>query len=137
MLRQIAKHVLPWLERKGRRVVFFSHKTPKISVPLQWAVLLVLLKAELSSAKICQAITQGTSGNIRPSVGTLYPHLVALKDAGLITEHLPEQSFDGRPRTYYRISELGSEEVKAFFQFHQNFSDLGIALNHGGERCLN
>jgi DNA-binding PadR family transcriptional regulator len=105
-----------------------SLRTPQITIPLRWAMLLVLFKAGLTSTKICQAVS-GTSGTIRPTVGTLDPCLFALQGAGLVKEHWLQQPLVGKPRTVYQISELGAAEVKAFFEFHQNFSDLGIALN--------
>lgn len=105
-----------------------TSRTPQISITLRWAVLFTLLKAELTLVEITQAVSQGTSGALQPSVGTIYPSIAGLRNSGLITEHRQERPSDGRPRFVYRISVLGCEEVKAYFQFHENFSNLGITL---------
>lgn len=59
--------------------------------------------------------------------GTIYPLMKRLKDGGLIDSYIIE-SKEGPPRKYYKITDLGSEELSRlegeWYDFTQSINEL-------------
>lgn len=59
--------------------------------------------------------------------GTIYPLMKRLKDGGLIDSYIIE-SKEGPPRKYYKITDLGSEELsrleEEWYDFTQSINEL-------------
>jgi len=69
---------------------------------LELCVLSVLSRRECYGYELVSEISQ----NIDISEGTIYPLLKRLKDEGYFTTYLQESS-EGPPRKYYKISQTG------------------------------
>ena len=67
------------------------------------------------------------SKNILISEGTIYPLLRRLKSEGFVTTYL-EESTEGPPRKYYKLTSLGLKKEKAFksewFSFVENVNNF-------------
>lgn len=69
--------------------------------------------------------------------GTIYPLMKRLKDGGLIDSYIVE-SQEGPPRKYYKITDLGSEELdrlaEEWYSFTQSINELlkGDMESHEG-----
>ncbi len=69
--------------------------------------------------------------------GTIYPLMKRLKDGGLIDSYIVE-SQEGPPRKYYKITDLGSEELdrlaKEWYLFTRSINELlkGEKESHEG-----
>ena len=71
------------------------------------------------------------SKRIDISEGTIYPLLRRLKDEGLVTTYLQE-SGDGPPRKYYRLTETGKEKEHSQRDEWMQFAASVTALLEGG-----
>jgi PadR family transcriptional regulator, regulatory protein PadR len=76
------------------------------------------------------------SKRIDISEGTIYPLLRRLKDEGLVTTYLQE-SGEGPPRKYYRLTETGrvkeQEQRDEWMQFAASVSALLEGVSHAAE----
>lgn len=76
---------------------------------LELCVLSILAKRDCYGYEVSETISK----IVDISESTIYPILRKLKDEGLVTTYLVEES-GGPPRKYYKITELGGKEfVKA------------------------
>jgi PadR family transcriptional regulator PadR len=70
------------------------------------------------------------------SEGTIYPLLRRLKDEGLVTTYLQE-SGEGPPRKYYRLTETGrtkeQEQREEWIQFAASVNALLEGVSHAAE----
>jgi PadR family transcriptional regulator PadR len=71
---------------------------------LELCVLSMLFKKDCYGYELVNEISK----NIMISEGTIYPLLKRLKDEGYFTTYL-EESQEGPPRKYYKLTELGAE----------------------------
>lgn len=71
---------------------------------LELCVLSMLFKRDCYGYELVSEISK----NISISEGTIYPLLKRLKDEGYFTTYL-EESQEGPPRKYYKLTELGAE----------------------------
>ncbi len=74
---------------------------------LELCVLSMLFKKDCYGYELVTEISK----NISISDGTIYPLLKRLKDEGFFTTYL-EESQEGPPRKYYRLTELGANTKK-------------------------
>lgn len=74
---------------------------------LELCVLAVLFKKDCYGYELVNEISK----NIEISEGTIYPLLKRLKDEGYFTTYL-EESQEGPPRKYYRLTDLGIKTKK-------------------------
>lgn len=72
---------------------------------LELCVLTLLSRGDRYGYELVSEISQ----NIAISEGTIYPLLKRLKDEGYFTTYLQE-SQEGPPRKYYKLTELGEKE---------------------------
>lgn len=67
------------------------------------------------------------SKNIMIAEGTIYPLLKRLKDGGYLTTYL-EESQEGPPRKYYKLTQLGTktknELVKEWFELVEGVDNI-------------
>ena len=75
---------------------------------LELCVLSLLSRADMYGFELVGEI----SAQIKISEGTIYPLLKRIKDVGYVTTYLQE-SQQGPPRKYYRITELGRVTLKS------------------------
>lgn len=71
---------------------------------LELCVLSMLFKRDCYGYELVNEISK----NISISDGTIYPLLKRLKDEGYFTTYL-EESQEGPPRKYYKLTELGAQ----------------------------
>ena len=71
---------------------------------LELCVLSMLFKKDCYGYELVNEISK----NIMISEGTIYPLLKRLKDEGYFTTYL-EESKEGPPRKYYKLTELGAQ----------------------------
>jgi PadR family transcriptional regulator PadR len=83
---------------------------------LELCVLALLSKRDCYGYEIVQEISE----RIDISEGTIYPLLRRLKDNQYVTTYL-EESSDGAPRKYYKITELG---LKTFSELKGEWTDF-------------
>lgn len=83
--------------------------------PATHHILLALADEERHGYGIMLEIERLTDGTTRMGPGTLYGTLKRLLQAGLIEQaaERPDPALDDERRRYYRISELGSQVLKA------------------------
>ena len=74
------------------------------------------------------------SKNIEIAEGTIYPLLKRLKDEGFVTTYL-EESQEGPPRKYYKLSESGIAEKDKLVTEWMNFS-RGVLTIIGEEATI-
>ena len=72
---------------------------------LELCVLLILDESECYGYELITKISE----SIEISEGTIYPLLRRLKDEGFVTTYL-EESQQGPPRKYYKITNIGKKE---------------------------
>jgi len=72
---------------------------------LELCVLLILDESECYGYELISKISK----SIEISEGTIYPLLKRLKDEGFVTTYL-EESQQGPPRKYYKITSIGKKE---------------------------
>jgi len=75
---------------------------------LELCVLALLKKRDCYGYELVSEISK----NIAISEGTIYPLLKRLKDEGYFTTYLQE-SQEGPPRKYYRLTEAGRKEAES------------------------
>ncbi|QBI53565.1 Transcriptional regulator PadR-like family protein [Streptomonospora litoralis] len=75
-------------------------------------ILAALLGGPLHGYGIIKRAEEQSGGRVRPAVGTLYGALDRLASEGLI-EVDREETVEGRPRRYFRITGDGREAVTA------------------------
>ena len=75
---------------------------------LELCVLSLLSRADMYGFELVGTI----SAQIKISEGTIYPLLKRIKDEGYVTTYLQE-SQEGPPRKYYRITERGRATLQA------------------------
>jgi len=90
---------------------------------LELCVLSILSKRDCYGYDVSELISK----KIDISESTTYPILRKLKDEGLVTTYLEEES-GGPPRKYYKMTELGKqtfeEEKKEWLNFAQIIKDF-------------
>lgn len=86
---------------------------------LELLVLAMLRKSDQYGYDISDQIAQ----KIMISAGTIYPILRKLKDDGLVTTYLSEQS-SGPARKYYRLTDKGLKEFEALNKEWQEFLQM-------------
>ncbi|WP_243300176.1 PadR family transcriptional regulator [Bacillus litorisediminis] len=85
---------------------------------LELCVLALLNKQDRYGYELVQKI----SDQIDISEGTVYPLLRRLKNEDYLTTYLQE-STEGPPRKYYRLSEKGRDHLHILMEEWQQFSD--------------
>jgi DNA-binding PadR family transcriptional regulator len=84
---------------------------------LDLQILLVLLKGELYGYAIKKSVEKESGGILSPEIGSLYRVLNRLMDSGWVEEKAGRTAEDGprrgRPRRYYRITNEGTQVVRA------------------------
>lgn len=83
---------------------------------LELCVLALLKKRDCYGYELVSEISK----NIAISEGTIYPLLKRLKDEGFFTTYLQE-SQEGPPRKYYRLTETGRKEAEALAEEWKRF----------------
>lgn len=83
--------------------------------PVEFRVLIALLRGDRHGYGIVQDIAERTDGRIRLVPGNLYPVLRRLVEAGLIEEgtERPAEESDHKQRRYYAITPLGKQVAAA------------------------
>lgn len=98
---------------------------------LEICVLSVLAKKDCYGYELIDAI----SGKIDIAEGTIYPLLHRLKDDRLVTTYLQE-SGEGPPRKYYRLTETGrtkeKEQREEWIHFAESVNALLNGESYGG-----
>ncbi len=88
---------------------------------LELCVLAMLFKKDCYGYELVNEISK----NIQISEGTIYPLLKRLKDEGYFETYL-EESQEGPPRKYYRLTELG---MKTKMELEQEWSYFVTGVN--------
>jgi PadR family transcriptional regulator PadR len=83
---------------------------------LNMLVLALLKKRAFYGYELVQKISQ----TIQISEGTIYPLLRRLKKDNLVTTYL-EESEQGAPRKYYKLTNKGEQSLKEFLQEWNDF----------------
>jgi PadR family transcriptional regulator PadR len=90
---------------------------------LELCALALLDKRDYYGYELVQVIYE----TIEIAQGTIYPLLKRLRDDGMVTIYL-EESLDGPPRKYYKITDKGKEAYQMvrtdWIQFAQNVNKL-------------
>ena len=76
--------------------------------PADFHILLALSQCPLHGYRIMKEVEQGSDGNVRLEIGSLYRMLARLLDAGLI-----EEAESDERRRFYRLSRLGRRVLKS------------------------
>ncbi len=84
-----------------------NNKTQMRRGVLEYSILLILASGEEYASSIIQKLKDI---NIIVVEGTIYPLLLRLKKCGLLTYRW-EESTQGPPRKYYRLTNLGQEQL--------------------------
>jgi len=94
---------------------------------------LELCVLSILSRKNCYGyeLVQTLSAEIKISEGTIYPLLKRLKDDGYVDTYLQESS-EGPPRKYYRLSPRGVEMEKSLQNEWKRFTRAVNRLVEGG-----
>lgn len=97
---------------------------------LELCVLSMLFKKDCYGYELVNEISK----NIQISEGTIYPLLKRLKDEGFFTTYL-EESQEGPPRKYYKLTELGIEtkaELESeWYRFVEGVNKIVKEANEG------
>jgi len=88
---------------------------------LELCVLAMLFKKDCYGYELVNEISK----NIQISEGTIYPLLKRLKDEGYFETYL-EESQEGPPRKYYRLTELG---MRTKTELEQEWSHFVTGVN--------
>lgn len=90
---------------------------------LELCVLSMLTKKDCYGYELVNEISK----NILIAEGTIYPLLKRLKDEGYLTTYL-EESQEGPPRKYYKLTELGwktkNDLAKEWYTFVKGVSNI-------------
>lgn len=84
-----------------------NNKTQMRRGVLEYSILLILAAGDEYASSIIQKLKDV---NIIVAEGTTYPLLIRLKNLGLLSYRW-EESTQGPPRKYYRITDLGREQL--------------------------
>lgn len=84
-----------------------NNKTQMRRGVLEYSILLILAGGDEYASSIIQKLKDV---NIIIAEGTTYPLLIRLKNLGLLSYRW-EESTQGPPRKYYRITDLGREQL--------------------------
>ncbi len=91
--------------------------TPDAHLPLKPValhMLLALAEGDSHGYGVIQSVRRRSGGTIRLETGPFYRHLRKLLDDGIVDEAAERpQDDDTRRGTYYRLTELGREVVRA------------------------
>lgn len=96
---------------------------------LELCVLSVLFKKDCYGYELVNEISK----NISIAEGTIYPLLKRLKDEGFFTTYL-EESKEGPPRKYYKLTELGIKTKEELVEQWCSFVDGVNRIVKGGEK---
>ena len=96
---------------------------------LEYSILLILAGGDEYASSIIQKLKDV---NIIVAEGTTYPLLIRLKNLGLLTYRW-EESTQGPPRKYYRITDLGREQLDGLNEAWNELA-LGIETIRKGNR---
>lgn len=98
-------------------------ETRSISTQLKKGVLSMLVLALLKNrAYYGYELVEKISESIQISEGTIYPLLRRLKQDKLVVTYL-EESDEGAPRKYYKVTKQGEKRYAAFLSEWNNFYD--------------
>jgi len=91
---------------------------------LELCVLSLLSRADMYGFELVGVI----STHVKISEGTIYPLLKRIKDEGYVTTYLQE-SQEGPPRKYYKISDFGRTTLKTLLaEWHSLISGINKLL---------
>ena len=90
---------------------------------LEYCILLLLKKEPAYTSDIIQKLH---NAKLIVVDGTLYPLLARLKNSGLL-DYYWEESTQGPPRKYYRLTEKGEEFLK---ELQMSWQELNDTINH-------
>lgn len=96
---------------------------------LELCAMIILDKSECYGYELITKISE----SIEISEGTIYPLLKRLKDEGFVTTYL-EESQQGPPRKYYKITSIGKKEKEDLLREWEKIVKGVEVLNKGGER---
>ena len=92
---------------------------------LELVILLHLSRREMYGYELIRTIKEGAELNL--SEGTIYPLLNRLQKEGLIDSRWAEMD-TGKPRKYYKLTQLGSDYLPAmkdaWWSFSQSIGDM-------------
>ena len=106
-----------------------NNKTQMRRGVLEYSILLILAAGDEYASSIIQKLKEV---NIIVAEGTTYPLLIRLKNLGLLTYRW-EESTQGPPRKYYRITDLGREQLDGLNEAWNELA-LGIETIRKGNR---
>lgn len=106
-----------------------NNKTQMRRGVLEYSILLILAGGDEYASSIIQKLKDV---NIIVAEGTTYPLLIRLKNLGLLTYRW-EESTQGPPRKYYRITDLGREQLDGLNEAWNELA-LGIETIRKGNR---
>ena len=90
---------------------------------LEYCILLLLRKEPAYTSSIIQKLHEA---KLIVVDGTLYPLLARLKNSGLL-DYYWEESTQGPPRKYYKLTEKGEEFLK---ELQISWQELNDTINH-------
>jgi PadR family transcriptional regulator PadR len=98
---------------------------------IKYCVLALLQDGDMYGFELTRSLAD--AGGLVTSEGTVYPLLARLRHEGLVTTTWQE-SAQGPPRRYYRLTDAGREALAGFRQEWHRFRDsIDTVLNEGGE----
>jgi PadR family transcriptional regulator, regulatory protein PadR len=97
---------------------------------IEYCVLALLRDEDLYGLELTRKLTE--ADGLVTSEGTVYPLLTRLHREGLV-EATWEESPNGPPRRYYRITKEGRSTLKTFVRQWERFRTTVDALLDGGE----
>jgi len=113
----------------GSGGIIENNKTQMRRGVLEYSILLILAGGDEYASSIIQKLKDV---NIIVAEGTTYPLLIRLKNLGLLTYRW-EESTQGPPRKYYRITDLGREQLDGLNEAWNELA-LGIETIRKGNR---
>lgn len=113
----------------GSGGIIENNKTQMRRGVLEYSILLILAGGDEYASSIIQKLKDV---NIIVAEGTTYPLLIRLKNLGLLTYRW-EESTQGPPRKYYRITNLGREQLDGLNEAWNELA-LGIETIRKGNR---
>src|SRR5579862_9438626 len=98
---------------------------------IEYCVLALLREREMYGFELTRALAE--ADELVTSEGTVYPLLARLRGEGLVDTFWQESS-QGPPRRYYRLTEKGGAALAAFGVQWRRFRDTVDELLEGGVR---
>ncbi len=91
------------------------HRSDRPLRPAVFQLCLALASGPAHGYALAQAVEARTEGRVRIGPGTLYAAIQRMEKAGLIgeTESPPGADPDGRPRRFYRLTDVGRARLVA------------------------